>query len=101
MTLFSLVGRSFSRGANILLLSVFGGEKYVCVCAGFQKNGSGKTSVLEITLKHEKNCHTDTYVHGGIALTSPPCRKKTDQLSNKKSPVYDQTIGKIVVVKSA
>ena len=34
---------------------------------------------------------TGNDVHGGIALTSPPCHKKTDQFSNKKSPVYDQT----------
>ena len=26
-------------------------------------------------------------VQGGIALTSPPCKKKTDQRSNGKSPV--------------
>ena len=28
-----------------------------------------------------------TTVQGGIALTSPPCHKKTDQRSNEKSPI--------------
>ena len=31
--------------------------------------------------------HWQTTVQGGIALTSPPCHKTTDQRSNKKSPV--------------
>ena len=40
-------------------------------------------------------------VHGGIALTSPPCHKKNRPAVEQKSPVCDQTIGKIVVIKSA
>ena len=40
-------------------------------------------------------------VQGGIALTIPPCIKKTDQRSNEKARSVYQTNWEMAVVKAA
>ena len=42
---------------------------------------------LELTWISKTSNVNKTSVQGDIALTNPPCHKKTDQRSNGKSPV--------------
>ena len=61
------------------------------------KNGRGKKSNSQQDLEKPP----DAGVQGGIALTSPPCIKKTDQRSNEKAGSVYQTNCEMAVVKAA